>query len=259
MALTLNQIVKRLRSLALSHKQIKFFYQGDPWEFDLNGEITYAACFLEFQPGVIDRTEHKKSWNFRVYFLDLVTVSTDTEGNELEVISDMDGVATDFLAMVMSANFQDDWIITPLNNFTSVTEVLGDMAAGVFLDISIGVDFLADNCQVPAEETDFENDFDMARTKIFRYEGTGSEGSSFTPVDVSIGGTLAGKTVLAVYKAGIYKRAITTTPVDSEKIKIEGTDLGGYKGIESSTWVVTFQAGDGLLAGELLDFIIWST
>jgi len=253
MALTLNQIAARLRSLALSHKQVNSQYFGDPHEFDANGEIVYPACFVEQQPGTIDRTEHLQRFNFRVYFLNLVTVSTDTEGNETEVLSDMSSVAADFLSMVMSTVYQDDWVISPVNNVTSVTEVLGDMAAGVFVDVSIGVDFLADSCQVPAEDVTFETDFDMARTKILTYTGTGSEGSSFTVTG------LAGKTVLAAYRAGSYKRGIVTLPTDSDKIKITGTDLGSYKGILSSDGTVALQTSDGLLSGEVLDFIIWST
>lgn len=257
MVLTLNQIIARLRSLALSHKQVSSFYFGDPWEFDTNGEVSYVACFVEQLPGTLDRLEHLQRFNFRVYFLNLVTVSTDTEGNETEVLSDMSSVAADFLAMVMSFDYQYDWTITPSNNFTSVTEVLGDMAAGVFVDIGISTDFLADRCQVPSEDVTFEEDFDMARTRLFSYTGTGLEGSSFTPTDDNTGVSLANRTVLAGYRAGFYKRILTTVPVDTEKIQVVGTDLGARKGILSTTGVVSLSAGDALVSGEILDFLLW--
>lgn len=247
--MTLNQIVNRVRSLALSHAQVKWFYFGDPWEFDANGEISYPACFLEQLPGSIDRAEHLQRFNFRIYFLSLVGVSTKTEENETEVLSDMSSLAADMLAMLMASEYQYDWVITPSNSFTSVTEVLGDMAAGVYVDVGISVDFFADRCQVPSGDVTFETDFDMARTKIVTYDGTGSEGNSFA---VSV---IASKIVFAAYRAGLYKRTKITTP-DSEEIQLAGTVLDNNRGIAASG-VVTLPADDLLILNEKLDFLIY--
>lgn len=251
MALTLNQVIARVRSLALSHQQVNSFFFGDPWEFDANGDIDYGACFCEILPGSLDRGEHLQRFNFRMYFLDRVSVSADTEGNEQEVLSDMSSVAADFMAMLMYHEYETDWLISDTGTVTAVTEVLGDMAAGVMLEVSIGVDFIADRCQVPASDVTFETDFDMARTRILTYTGTGSEGASFTVTGLS------GKIVLAAYRAGSYKRVITTTPTDTDKIKVTGTDLGDRKGILSSDGTAGLQSGDTLLSGEVLDFILW--
>jgi len=248
MALTLNQINNRLRTLALSHDQINSFYFGDPWEFD-QSDIAYPACFCELTPGSISRSEHMQRYNVRLYFLDRVLVSTDTEGNETEVLSDMSSVAADFMAMLMY--YEDDWEIENTGVLTPVTEAINDMAAGCILEAGINVDFLADRCQVPATDVTFENDFDMARTRILTYTSNGTEDNSFTVTG------LAGKIVLAVYRAGFYKRAITTLPTDSDKVQVVGTDLGDRKGILSSTGVVYLQTGDALIDGEILDFIIW--
>lgn len=251
MALTLNQIVSRMKSLALSHKQIRTTYFGDPHEFEYNGDVDYAACFIQQLTGSINRTEHLQKFVFRVYFLDRVGVSEDTEGNETEVLSDMSSVAADFVAMLSYFEYEHDMPVEPVSIVESITEVGGDMTAGVFMEVSIGVDYLADRCQVPADDVTFETDFDMARTKILTYTGTGSEGDSFT-----VSG-LAGKIVLATYRAGSYKRGIVTLPTDSDKIKITGTDLGSNKGI-LATGVVGLETGDALTGGEILDFLIWS-
>jgi hypothetical protein len=250
MALSLNQIQSRIRSLALSHLQVNSFYFGDPHEFDINGEIVYPACFCELLPGSISRTDHQKRFNVRMYFLDLVGVSENTEANETEVLSDMDQVATDFISMLMYSEYEADWEIEPVGNVVPVTEALGDMAAGAYLEVGILVDFLADRCQVPANDVEFETDFDMARTRILTYTGTGLEGNSFTVTNLS------DKTVLAVYRAGRYRRAITTTPTDSESIKVAGTDLGERKGI-LATGNVTLATGDALTSGQILDFLIY--
>lgn len=251
MPLTLNQIVDRIRTLALSHLQLRSFYFGDVPEFDANGEIVYAACFLEQLPGSIDRVEHLQRFVFRMYLVDLVPESTKSEENETEVLSDMSSVAADMLAMLMDTATQFDWLIKDTTGVTPVTESLGDLVAGVFMDIEIAVDFLADRCWVPAEDVTFEPDFDMARTRILTYTGTGSEGSSFVVPSI------AGKTVLAAYRAGFYKRIITTVPTDTDKIQVVGTDLGDRKGIFSTTGVVSLQVGDALVPGEIMDFIIF--
>jgi hypothetical protein len=91
----------------------------------------------------------------------------------------------------------------------------------------------------------------MARTRILTYTGTGGEGDTFTVTN------LAGKVVLAVYRAGFYKRAIVDIPTDSDKIQVTGTDLGSSKGILSTTGGIKLQTGDALVPGEILDFIIW--
>lgn len=248
--MTLNQIVARIRTLALSHKQIRTFYFGDVPEFDANGDIIYAACFLESLPGGINRDEHFQRFNFRIYLVDLVNVSEDTEGNETEVLSDMSSVASDILSMLMYHEYEDDWLPITQASITPVTESLGDMVAGVMMEVGINVPFLADRCVVPSDDVEFETDFDMARTRILTYTGTGLEGAAFNA-------GLAGKIVLAAYRAGFYKRIITTIPTDSDKIRVVGTDLGDRKGILSTTGFVGLQTGDALISGEILDFIIW--
>ena len=252
MALTLNQVVNRIRTLALSHLQINDFYFGEIPEFLANGDISYAACFLEQLPGSIDRTEKLQTFNFRVYLLDRVLVAEDTEGNEQEVLSDMSSVAADFMAMLMYSEYEDDWMIEEVAATAPVTEAINDMVAGVYMDIGVKVDFMADRCQVPATSVTFEEDFDMARTKILTYTGTGSEGASFSVTGLS------GKTVLAAYRAGDYKRIITTVPTDTDKIRVVGSDLGDYKGILSSTGAVGLSSGDALVSGEVLDFLLWA-
>lgn len=252
MALTLNQVVNRLRRLALSHKQIRSFFFGNVPDFDSGADIDYAGCFCEQQPGSIDRSGRLQTFVFRIFFLDLVKVSDDTKGNEIEVLSDMSSVAADFMAMLFDSAYEFDWTVSEQAGISPVTESLGDMVAGVSVEVGIGVDFLADRCQVPADDITFEEDFDMARTKIVTYTGTGSEGSSFTVTGLS------GKTVLAAYRATDYKRIITTVPTDTDKIKVTGTDLGSYKGILSTDGTVSLQSGDALMSGEVLDFIVWS-
>lgn len=250
-ALSLNQIANRIRSLSLSHHQINSFYFGDVPEFDANGDIVYPGCFLEILPGSIDRAAKQKRFNFRIYFLDLVKVADETEENETEVLSDMDQVAGDILALLNKPEYEFDWTIVENTPISTVTESLGDMVAGVFMEIGIIVDYLADSCQVPSNDVDFINDFDMARTKIYTYNGTGSEGASFAVA------ALSGKHILAVYRADSYKRAVAVAPADAGKIQVGTVDLGSDKGILGDG-AVRLQTNDGLMNGEKLDFLYYA-
>jgi hypothetical protein len=254
MALTLNQVINRIKTLALSHKQIRSFYRGAPTDFDIQGgagDNIYPALFCEKLPGSTNRAEHLHQYNFRLYFYDLVNLSEGSQENEQDVLSDMDSVALDFMAMIMSYTYQDDWEVVDNSSEESAVQELGDMVGGSVREIGVKVLFAADNCQVPAEDVTFNEDIDMARTRILTYTGTGAESDSFTVTD------LAGKVVLAAYRAGFYKRIITTLPTDTDKVRVVGTDLGSRKGILSTTGAVRLQTGDALVDGEILDFIIW--
>jgi hypothetical protein len=251
MPLTFNQIVARIRSLSLSHDQVNDFYFGDPHEFLANGDITYPCVFLESFPGVIDRANKIQRFTFRLYAYDLVHVATDTEENETEVLSDMSSVADDLLSMFFSPTYQDDWIIgdTALKGFG--TEKLDDMVAGAELEITIGVEYFADSCQVPAEDVEFPQNIDMPRTKILTFTATGGE-NTFAVA------TLANKHVLAAWRTLAYKRVTAAVPDDSEKIQVGTVDMGSGQGILGDG-TATLKLGDTLLANEKVDFLYYGT
>ena len=249
--MTLNQIIARLRTLALSHRQLNHFRFGDKWEIDANGDIVYAGCFVESQPGNYDQINKTQRYNFRIFFYDRVGVSEDTEGNETEVLSDMRSIALDFVALLMNPTYQYDWTISETGSIIEETEQLGDMVAGVAIDLGIDVPFLADSCQVPADDTEFEQTFDMPRTKIYTYTATGSETDSFA---VSF---LSGKPILAIWRAGFYKRAVNELPTDSEKIQVGVTDLGSGLGILGNG-TVNLETGDALITDEKVDFLYYA-
>lgn len=217
-------------------------------EFDTNGDITYPGCFLEILPGSIDRAAKQNRFNFRIFFLDLVKVSDQTEQNETEVISDMYQVAGDVLALLNKPAYEFDWTIVESSSISPLTESLGDMVAGVSMEVGILVDYLTDSCQVPSDDVSFLNDFDMARTKIFTYTGTGSEGATFSVA------SLSGKHILAVYRADNYKRAVAAAPANAGQVQVGTVNLGSDKGILGDG-TVRFETGDGLINGEKLDFL----
>lgn len=250
MALSLNQILNRFRSLALSHKQLASFYFGELPNFDAGEDIQYAICCCELLPGSIDRAAKQQRFNFRFFFLDLVHVSERTKENETEVISDMSQVASDFLSMLFNPVYQDDWLINDSGIIAPVTESLGDMVAGCIMETSVIVDYTADSCIVPADDVEFDQTFDMPRTKILHYDGTGAEGNTI-PI-----AALSGKPILAVWRADGYKRAISTAPTDAGKIQVGTVDLGTGKGILGNG-SLTLEVGDALMLNEKLDVLYY--
>lgn len=161
--LSYNQIIRRIKNLAISHLQIDSFYQGDPHEFDEQSDnqtaenVAYAACFVETLPGSINRADKVRVYNFKVTLLDRVELGKE---NEQEVQSDMDLVAQDFVAMLGNPYYRD-WELTNVSPVTFVTEMLNDMCAGVELDITINVDYVPDVCQIPRDAILTEDGFNI--------------------------------------------------------------------------------------------------
>lgn len=246
--MTLNKVIQRLKSIALSHKQIRFFFLGDPHEFDANGEITYAACFIELMPSAIDRGSHTITYRFRIYLYDLVPESTGGEINETEVISDMDAVAADLIALLANGVYGQDWTLETPSTVNQVTEQLNDLVAGVQFEIGISVDYSADSCAVPDEDIEPDNDFDMARTKLLEYVADGTEGDTFVIPSI------AGLNVVGIFRAGSFRKPVITRPTDSERVGVIGSD-GGVKGVYATTGEVQLQSGDALVYGEKLNFL----
>lgn len=250
MVLTLNQVISRLRSLALSHKQINYFYLGGAEEFDVNGDITFPACLVTLSTGAIDRANHQMRYTVVANLVDLVHVAERTEENELEVISDMTQVAAGLIALLSSPAYENDWMISDVTPVTPVDEALSDMVAGVQVEFSILVDHLNDACAEPADDVEFEQSFDMPRTKIYHYTGTGLEGNTI-PI-----AALSGKHILAVWRADSYKRVIASTPADAGKIQAGTVDLGNGKGILGNGSFI-LETGDALIENEKLDILYY--
>lgn len=146
--LSLNQIVLRIKTIALNHKQVRNFYFGSVTDFLTDKTTRYASVFLQDEPGIMDGEGKTVSYAFKMYFLDLEHVSEGTQKNTLDVQSDMMQVATDILAEIDFHGFTD-WLISGANNFVLVREKFEDFVAGVVVDIIIQIPYVRDLCAVP--------------------------------------------------------------------------------------------------------------
>jgi hypothetical protein len=146
--LSLNQVIKRVETIALNHLQIRNFYFGRVTDFLTEKTTRYASCFMQDQPGTIDSAGKTVTYLFKLYFLDLENTASDTQRNTTDIQSDMLQVATDIIAQIDYDGFID-WLVLGSSNFVLVEEEFDDIVAGVAVDINIQVTFDKDICAVP--------------------------------------------------------------------------------------------------------------
>lgn len=210
MALTLNQVIKRLETLALSHKQINHFFIGDIDEFLDDSDVQYPALFCEIKPSRNSRTERLTTFNFSFYFLDLVGLSSDSLRNEWDVKSDMTSIALDYLAMLMYSGYQSDWDISTDSSMEFADYQLQDLASGVRIDVGVSVRFDANRCQVPADNITFETSNSDMIVQNYIYTGQGTDGQSLTVA------TLSNKKILLLLKGDKAVTPTSGTPTVNE-------------------------------------------
>jgi hypothetical protein len=196
MTLTLNQVISRLKTLALSHKQLNHFFFGDIVNWLHSGDVSYPASFCELVKATTNKTDKTTVFDFRVWFADLADVATESQTNEIEVQSDLTSIAQDYIAMLGFTEYQSDWDILPTFSMQYFTEKFEDVVIAVAVDISIGVRFDSNRCQVPASNVSFENQInpDMAVVQNYIYTGFGTEGNTIVIP------SLSSKIVLMLFK-----------------------------------------------------------
>jgi hypothetical protein len=192
--MTLNQTIARIESLALSHKQINHFFFGDLVEWLANGDLKYPCCFAEINQSEINKADHLTKYNFSIWFLDLIDVDTKTRDNEIEAMSDLTAIAEDMTALLNQAALMDDFTINTSYSLEYFREKFEDMTVAVKLDISVGVDYTSDRCQVPSTDLVFDQTLNNMIVSNYIYTGTGTEGT-----DITIS-SLISKTILWLFK-----------------------------------------------------------
>lgn len=235
MPLTLKQVVTRLETLALAHRQINHFYFGAPIEWLSNGEVRYPALFVDVVTGNIDKAKKETTWNFQIMLCDLCNVSSKARESELELMSDLTLIAEDYKSM-LEFNEYRDWTIGETSPIEYRKEELEDIVIGVKIDLAIGTDYLSDRCRVPADDVSFETDSAMQIINNYIYTGQGTEGNSITI------GTLAGKTILMLFKGDKL-----LTPTSEEEIEVNEYKLTGGSG--------TFEFGTDIEEGQVIQIL----
>jgi hypothetical protein len=142
--LTLNQTVKLIKDIALSHDQINTVYFGDVWEFLAQTDNVYPAMFYSLTGSQINGKSLDMS--FSLFFLDR---QLQDETNETEVLSDQLLIAQDIISMLRFPKF--DWEIGDNVVLEFFTENEKDYLAGVKADVTISFPMLSNRCQIPTD------------------------------------------------------------------------------------------------------------
>jgi hypothetical protein len=146
--MTLNQVIKRIETLALAHKQVRSFKKGLVTDFFADKGVQYPAVCLQEVSGNISLSGRAASLSYRMFLADLIHVSEDTKSNEQDVQSDMVSVAMDLLAQMNHGQY-DDWKISADNNLTLFTENENDLQAGCIIDFTVSFIYTQNVCQIP--------------------------------------------------------------------------------------------------------------
>lgn len=161
MSLTLNQVVKRIETIALRHRQINSFFFGDVVEYLTFGDITYPVCICDITRGNIDRDGRTTEYNVRLVLCDLADVAMNSKMNELEVQSDLTSIAQDILAMMNYSGYSDSWDIGSNVTMEFMSEKFDDIVMAVSMDIPVFTRYDSNRCWVPTTLT-FEKSIDMS-------------------------------------------------------------------------------------------------
>jgi hypothetical protein len=115
--------------------------------------VVYPALFCELkQDGNVSLTDRVANFNFTFYFFDLMDTANKSLQNVLDVTSDMSSVAQDYLALLYDVTYKD-WEIGEDYALNIDEYQLQDLTCGVAVDVTIGLRFDADRCQVPTTYT----------------------------------------------------------------------------------------------------------
>lgn len=153
MELTLNQVIQRIKTIVLSHKQINDFREGDVIDFLRSGDINYPACLLQILPGRISKTERQTTVRIALYLCDIVDLSMDSKANELEVKSDLLSIAEDIMAAFDYPVYKFDWDFSDEASIEFLDEKFEDMLSAVLMTLDIKKRFNSNRCQIPTTLT----------------------------------------------------------------------------------------------------------
>lgn len=216
---TLRSVSRRISLIVSDHLQIRSFFQNveaDEW---LNDKDTlFPAALLLDNGGVISPGGHATTLSFRLFLVDVVNVSEGTKLNELDVQSDMLGVAQDIVAQVNRSGC-NDWFPGGDSVFQELADGDNVLYAGVVVDFSVRIVFTQNICAIPTSFTDCipQNSTDM-NVYDLEYIGLGTEGSSLVIP------ALAGKNILLITResGALYK--IASLP-DTAEYTWDGTTI----------------------------------
>lgn len=141
--MTLNNVIKKIRLIAESHKLITSYYFGDVLDYTVKTEQQHSSMVCTLTGATVTRTQSQVK--FGLYFFDWCEL--DNIDKETEIWSDQLLILQDVIAEIRDKKY--DWDVSESNNVTFFEERYEDAVSGVQTDITITFDYEADRCAVP--------------------------------------------------------------------------------------------------------------
>ena len=144
MSLTLNQIIKKLVTIAAAHKQVRTAKHVKPEDFLVFDykDVEYPAVWYTLNTSSISGNE--KTYRIIVTVADIHHVENM---DELEMQSDCELIGHDLLAQISWD--KNEWMMEKTTNFEYFRQGQEDILAGVTFELSLKLPILYNNCQVP--------------------------------------------------------------------------------------------------------------
>lgn len=142
--ITLNQINKAFSDIAIAHKQINTYGMGDIWELETSGVVRYPLLWAYPDTSRFEQNTYVSVWT--LYVMDIVHKD---ERNEVDVMSDMELVALDLIALLKNPTYDFD-LNTDSITFERFNESRTNNVAGVWIQVELRMPAPNDRCAVPS-------------------------------------------------------------------------------------------------------------
>jgi hypothetical protein len=146
MSLTLNQIIKKLVTIASAHKQVRTAKHVKAEDFVVFNykDVDYPAVWYTLNNSVVSGKE--KTYSIIVTIADIHHVENM---DELEMQSDCEQIGHDLLAQISWD--KHEWSMQKTASFEYFRQGQEDVLAGVTFQIDLKLPIVYNNCQVPTE------------------------------------------------------------------------------------------------------------
>lgn len=163
--MTLNQVIRQIKQIAQSHRQINSFYFGEAANWTTL-KIVYPGFLLQLN-GSIRIVSNGMEIDFSMFISDLVFQTEEDvndeslEANTIEVQSDSISVINDLVALLNDPD--TDWIVRGDVNCTpyDAVPINEDMVAGVKADFTLFIPTVQNTCDAPVNNIDVTDVFTL--------------------------------------------------------------------------------------------------
>lgn len=144
--MTLNQIIKKIKTQAESHQMVGKFAVGAEFDFAVD-EVKYYPLVWLVPNGFTFNTEQRLvSYNFAMLVMDR---QFESSSNTIEVLSDTAGIIIDIVTLLKRNVTDADFEILVSGTAEPFFDSRTDVVAGHGLDFTINTPYLESYCDIP--------------------------------------------------------------------------------------------------------------